>query len=87
MVLFVEAPTFDLTIVSLKQKNTYILQRWSTQWDTFVDFNKDDDLKDGDKFGVSECKDQEVYMWYICIWALFPGIVTYDEKYFPIYGA
>ena len=48
-----------------KTKNTYILQRWSTQWDTFVDFNKDDDLKDGDKFRVSECKDQVVYMWYM----------------------
>ena len=37
MVLFVEAPTFDLVIVSLKQKqNAYILLWWSTQWDTLL---------------------------------------------------
>ena len=47
--------------------STYILQRWSTQWDTFVDFNKDDDLKDGDKLRVSECKDQEVHIYVVYV--------------------
>ena len=37
-------------------KNTYILHRWSSQWDSFIDFNKDDDIDDGDKFKLSEYK-------------------------------
>ena len=46
-----------------KTKNTYILKRWSTQWNTFVDFNKDDDLKDAEYQNVKTKR----YICAICI--------------------
>ena len=46
-------------------KNTYILQRWSSQWNSFIDFNKDDDIDDGDKFKLSEYTGYEVSIVFL----------------------
>ena len=62
MVLFVEAPTFDLTIVSLKQK-THISFRDGRLNGIHFDFNKDDDLKDAEYQNVKTKR----YICAICI--------------------
>ena len=46
-------------------KNTYILQRWSSQWDSFIDFNKGGDIDDGDKFKLSEYEGNEVSIVFL----------------------
>ena len=40
--------------------NTFILQKWSSQWNAFIDFSLDDDVENGDKLKVSEYKTLEV---------------------------
>ena len=40
-------------------KNTYILQRWCSQWDSY------DDIDDGDKYKLSEYKGYEVRIVFL----------------------
>ena len=39
---------------------TYILQKWNKQWESFVNFEKDCDISNGDRFRVTEFACNEV---------------------------
>ena len=38
---------------------------WSSQWDSFIDFNKGDDIDYGDNFKLSEYKGNEVSIVFL----------------------
>ena len=59
-----------------RTKGTYILQKWSSQWDCFVDSNKE--VSGGDKLRVVECDCLEVTVTILLVGRLG----SYDTSFY-----